>query len=78
MMDFTFVEITLIIFSQILLLFLFNMFTKKDSRKYDIFKDSIWINLTQTFSLLFILFCSYRLYLIFTAGENQNQNILKI
>jgi|SaaInlStandDraft_3_1057020.scaffolds.fasta_scaffold01484_4 hypothetical protein len=47
------------------------------SWKYDIFKDSIWINLTQTFSLLFIAFCSYRLYLIFNLNENKNQSILK-
>jgi hypothetical protein len=59
-----------IIFASILLIFEFF------SWKYDIFKDSIWINLIQTFSIFVIIFCSYRLYLIFSSKENKEQIIL--
>jgi uncharacterized protein (UPF0216 family) len=41
MINFTFAEIALIIFSQIILLFLFNLFIRKDSKKHDIFKDKL-------------------------------------
>lgn len=62
--------IWLIVMSSILLIFEFF------SWKYDIFKDSIWINLTQTFSIFLIIFCSYRLFLIFLENDNKEQTIL--
>ncbi len=40
------------------------------SWKYDIFKDSLWINLTQTFAITLIIFCAYRLLLIFKTNNN--------
>jgi len=49
----------MIIFSSLILIFDFF------SWKYDIFKESIWINLMQIFSVLIIGFCIYRLSLIF-------------
>ena len=62
--------IWLIAFWSIILIFEFF------SWKYDIFKDGIWINLIQTFSIFLIIFCSYRLFLIFTSNENKEQTIL--
>ena len=47
------------------------------SWKYDIFKNIIWINLNQTFSIFLIIFCAYRLYLIFNSNENKNVRVLK-
>ena len=46
------------------------------SWKYDIFKYSIWINLTQIFSIFMIFFCIYRLYLIFLENESKEKTIL--
>jgi hypothetical protein len=46
------------------------------SWKYDIFRDSIWINLMQIFSILFIAFCIYRLFLVFNENESKEQTIL--
>lgn len=62
--------IWLIIFSSIILIFDFF------SWKYDIFKDAIWINLNQTFAILLIIFCAYRLYLISNSKENKEHQIL--
>lgn len=60
----------LIIFWSIILIFDFF------SWKYDIFKDYIWINISQTFSVLLIIFCAYRLFLIFKSNENKEQRII--
>lgn len=57
---------SLIIFSSIILIFEF--FTWK----YDIFKDLLWINLMQSFSIIFIIFCFYRLFLIFSSKDIKN------
>ncbi len=48
------------------------------SWKYDIFKDSIWINMTQTFSLFLIIFAGYRLLKIlkFNEGKDKEKIIL--
>jgi hypothetical protein len=46
------------------------------SWKFDIFKDAIWINLSQTFSIFLIIFCAYRLYLIFNSNGNRRQKII--
>jgi len=46
------------------------------SWKYDIFRDGIWINLLQISSILFILFCWYRLILILNSNNNKEQTIL--
>jgi hypothetical protein len=62
--------IWLIMFWTIILIFDFF------SGKYDILKDYIWINISQTFSIFLIIFCSYRLYLIFKSNENKEQKIL--
>ena len=62
--------IWLISMSSIMLIF------ESYSWKYDIFKDFIWINLTQIFSVFLILFCAYRLFLIFSSNENKEQTIL--
>lgn len=61
--------IWLIVMSSIILIFDFF------SWKYDIFKDFIGINLTQTSTIIFIIFCFYRLYLIMSE-ENKEQIIL--
>jgi hypothetical protein len=46
------------------------------SGKYDIFKDSIWINLMQTFSIFLIIFSWYRLYRILKLKDNKDSIIL--
>ena len=46
------------------------------SWKYDIFKNYIWINVMQIFSIVLIVFCSYRLIKIFKEKENKEQTIL--
>jgi hypothetical protein len=61
--------IWLIIFSSILLIFEFF------SWKYDILKNLTWINLNQSLSMLFIIFCSYRLFLVFSSNEKCNLKV---
>lgn len=46
------------------------------SWKYDIFRDNIWINLTQILSIIFIIFCIYRLIKIFSYTESKDKTIL--
>lgn len=60
----------LIMFWSIILIFDFF------SWKYDIFKNTIWINLSQTFSIFVISFCFYRLFLIFNSNENKERKTL--
>ncbi|MFK7780277.1 MAG: prolipoprotein diacylglyceryl transferase [Candidatus Gracilibacteria bacterium] len=62
--------IGLIMFGSIILIFDFF------SGKYDIFKNAIGINLSQTFSIFLIIFCSYRLFLIFNSNENKEHKTL--
>ncbi|MCD5385238.1 prolipoprotein diacylglyceryl transferase [Candidatus Gracilibacteria bacterium] len=46
------------------------------SGKYDIFRDNIGINLTQILSIIFIIFCIYRLIKIFRYTESKDKTIL--
>ena len=62
--------IWMIIFSCVLLIFEFF------SWKTDMLKDSVWMNLTQFFSLLLIIICSYRLYLLMQENEWKEITIL--
>lgn len=55
------------------MILIFDFFSWKD----DIFKDLIFINMSQTFSLILIWFCSYRLYLIYTYYWKKDQNIIQ-
>ncbi|MDD2871351.1 MAG: prolipoprotein diacylglyceryl transferase [Candidatus Gracilibacteria bacterium] len=41
------------------------------SGKYDIFKDTIGINLMQTFSIFLIIFGGYRLFMLMKSNENK-------
>ena len=60
----------LIIFSCILLIFEFF------SGKYDIFYNTFNINMTQIFSILLIIVCIYRLFLIMKKNEGKDITIL--
>ena len=64
--------IWLIIMSSIFLIFEFF------SWKYDIFRDNeyIRINLLQIFSIIFIIFCSYRLFIVFRSSEIKEKTFL--
>lgn len=55
--------IWLAIFSSILIIFEFF------SGKYDILKDSVWINLTQLWALMIIILCWYKLFLLARSNK---------
>ena len=46
------------------------------SWKFDIFKESIGINLTQVFSAFLVFYCIYRLYLLF-INDSKKTTVLK-
>ena len=41
------------------------------SWKYDILKNNIWINITQFFSIFIIIFCIYKLFIIFKNNNKE-------
>lgn len=46
------------------------------SWKYDIFKDSIWLNLNQSFAVILIIFCFYKLFTSLWEKDNSSKTIL--